>query len=379
MLGTSRKPRFALINDPAIQNTNHIRVSASDTVASSYFFYQQPQYPRDCYEIFNQCSEDRSSGVYLIKPDGYSNGFEVYCDNENDGGGWTTFHRRTEGAIGFDRAWKEYKNGFGFLSNEFWLGLQKLSFLTNQKKYEIRIDLKNRDGLYFSIQYNFFRISDEWSDCRLTGLGDYNKTAEYGYRIGYTVEITFFKAKLFRRKNGQTQMNTLCTRRCECQSNVLTCEDNYRCSSHATCEERGGVRQCYCNDGYTGNGQTCEVVATDCADIYNGGHNAMSWHKNKPFSTYDRDNDVWNDYNCAQRHRGALWYGYYYFYSSYSYCRTSEYYCDYWPEGNGCGACDNSNLNGDYGIATRGNSIHWTNLSGYECIIIYTEMKIKPV
>ncbi|KAJ8033638.1 IgGFc-binding protein [Holothuria leucospilota] len=69
--------------------------------------------------------------------------------------------------------------------------------------------------------------------------------------------------------NGQVNISTNCTRRCECQSNVLTCEDDYRCSSDATCEERDGLRKCYCNDGYTGDGQNCEVVATDCADIYN--------------------------------------------------------------------------------------------------------------
>ncbi|KAJ8033603.1 Fibrinogen C domain-containing protein 1 [Holothuria leucospilota] len=83
--------------------------------------------------------------------------------------------------------------------------------------------------------------------------------------------------------NGQTQMNTFCTRRCECQSNVLTCEDNYRCNFHATCEERGGVRQCYCNDGYTGDGETCvSTTPTDCADIYNGGVTDSSVYTIKP-------------------------------------------------------------------------------------------------
>lgn len=121
----------------------------------------------------------------------------------------------------------------------------------------------------------------------------------------YCRKITFFNSKPFRSKagdgisislalrdmlhtflctqNGQTQINTLCTRRCECQSNVLTCEDNYRCSSHATCEERGGVRQCYCNDGYTGDGETCvSTIPTDCADIYSGGVTDSSVYTIKP-------------------------------------------------------------------------------------------------
>lgn len=52
-------------------------------------------------------------------------------------------HRRIDGAIDFKRAWTEYTSGFGFLGSEFWLGLDKLSFLTNQNVYEIRIDMEN--------------------------------------------------------------------------------------------------------------------------------------------------------------------------------------------------------------------------------------------
>ena len=87
------------------------------------------------------------------------------------------FYRRTEGAVGFHRTWEEYKNGFGFLSSEFWLGLEKLSFLVNQKKYELRIDMENTAGSSFYIQYNLFRISDDWGDFRITSVGQYSGTA----------------------------------------------------------------------------------------------------------------------------------------------------------------------------------------------------------
>ena len=56
---------------------------------SSYFYYQQPDYPRDCAEAKNQCSTNNLSGVYLIKPEGYPEPFEVYCNNSADAGGWT--------------------------------------------------------------------------------------------------------------------------------------------------------------------------------------------------------------------------------------------------------------------------------------------------
>ena len=56
---------------------------------TSYFFYQQPEYPRDCKEVRDSCNTKHVSGVFQIKPDGYHKPFEVYCDNEDDGGGWT--------------------------------------------------------------------------------------------------------------------------------------------------------------------------------------------------------------------------------------------------------------------------------------------------
>lgn len=46
-------------------------------------------YPRDCAEARNLCTTNDPNGVYLIKPDGYPEPFEVYCDNLMDSGGWT--------------------------------------------------------------------------------------------------------------------------------------------------------------------------------------------------------------------------------------------------------------------------------------------------
>lgn len=77
--------------------------------------------------------------------------------------------RRGYTSVNFDRQWKDYKEGFGFLSNEFWIGNEKLAFLTNQRKYQLRLDLENSDGNYF-IVYDVFRISDEWSNYTVTSL-----------------------------------------------------------------------------------------------------------------------------------------------------------------------------------------------------------------
>ncbi|KAJ8035654.1 Fibrinogen-like protein A [Holothuria leucospilota] len=151
----------------------------SSTSGSSYFFYQTPVYPRDCQEVFQQCSKNNASGVYLIKPDGYDEAFEVFCDNQVDGGGWTVFQRRNEdNTVEFTRNFSEYRKGFGFLRREFWLGNERLSFLTNQKRYQLRIDMTNSTGSYFYLTYDLFRISDEWGNYKLTSVGQYNGTAD---------------------------------------------------------------------------------------------------------------------------------------------------------------------------------------------------------
>ena len=76
------------------------------------------------------------------------------------------------GGVDFDREWEDYKDGFGFLSHEFWLGNRKLSYLTNQGVYELRVDLQLSDGSSLYVTYSGFRVSDEWSEYRIVSLGE---------------------------------------------------------------------------------------------------------------------------------------------------------------------------------------------------------------
>ena len=39
------------------------------------------------------------------------------------------------GTVDFYRGWKEYRNGFGDLQAEFWLGNEKIHQITNQDTY----------------------------------------------------------------------------------------------------------------------------------------------------------------------------------------------------------------------------------------------------
>lgn len=84
--------------------------------------------------------------------------------------------RRQLGSVSYNRTWEAFKNGFGFLGSEFWIGNDKIAFLTNQKHYQIRLEFENAAGLAFFITYDKFRISDEWGQYALFSIGAYSET-----------------------------------------------------------------------------------------------------------------------------------------------------------------------------------------------------------
>ena len=69
---------------------------------------------------------------------------DVRCDMDTNGGGWIIIQRRTDASVTFNRNWNDYKNGFGDLNGNFWLGLEKIHKLASPGKGAIlRIDLKH--------------------------------------------------------------------------------------------------------------------------------------------------------------------------------------------------------------------------------------------
>ncbi|XP_071836045.1 fibrinogen-like protein A [Apostichopus japonicus] len=91
----------------------------------------------------------------------------------SDGGGWTVLQRRVDDSQDFYLYWDDYKIGFGNRSRNFWLGNEKIYSLTNQRQYELRIDLVGRYGAPYYAKYDLFRISDENDNFRLD-VGDYS-------------------------------------------------------------------------------------------------------------------------------------------------------------------------------------------------------------
>ncbi|XP_060580116.1 angiopoietin-related protein 7-like [Ruditapes philippinarum] len=103
-------------------------------------------------------------------------GFEVYCDQTTDGGGWMVFQRRLNGKTDFYRNWTEYRNGFGDLNGEFWLGNNHLSLLTSDGEHELQIEIEDFEGNSAYAKYSKFKIYPEEDNYKLEVTG-YSGTA----------------------------------------------------------------------------------------------------------------------------------------------------------------------------------------------------------
>lgn len=138
------------------------------------------QLPMSCLDALK--NGQLMSGEYTIQPESGGDPIKVYCDQETNGGGWIVFQRRQSDSD-FYRNWMAYKGGFGDLDGNFWLGNENIHhLLSNDSRYELRVDLGDYDDNKAYAQYSEFMIGSESENFNLTVDG---YTGNAGDALGY--------------------------------------------------------------------------------------------------------------------------------------------------------------------------------------------------
>ncbi|XP_034473997.1 ficolin-1-like [Drosophila innubila] len=136
------------------------------------------------------CTGVKSSGIREILIPNFSNEpFKVACDAETQGGGWMIILRRIDGSVDFYRNWSDYKEGFGDLNGEFFLGLDKIHALTTDSNQELLVVLEDFEGNEVFETYEEFAIGNEDRKYVLHTVGKANGTA--GDSLSYHRDMYF--------------------------------------------------------------------------------------------------------------------------------------------------------------------------------------------
>ncbi|XP_026219498.1 fibrinogen-like 2a isoform X2 [Anabas testudineus] len=161
-----------------VENLTGVVNKLSSTCTNQCAVQNSPQFilaPQDCSDY--NVLEVRKNGVYRVTPAPRNGTFEVFCDMESFGGGWTVIQQRLDGSVSFNRTWAEYKKGFGNIrGGEFWLGNDHIHLLTKAKDMILRIELEDFEGVREYAKYDQFYVSNEFLLYRLSVSG-YSGTA----------------------------------------------------------------------------------------------------------------------------------------------------------------------------------------------------------
>ncbi|XP_034260439.1 angiopoietin-related protein 4 [Pantherophis guttatus] len=139
--------------------------AANQTQAAESRTLESSKLPAGCHDLFLEGQQN--SGVFEIQPPG-ATAFKVFCDMED--GGWTVIQRRSDGSVDFDRLWDAYKDGFGNLTGDFWLGLEKMHRMVKEERYQLLVELRDWEGNAQRAHF-LFRLGGEETAYTLSLLG----------------------------------------------------------------------------------------------------------------------------------------------------------------------------------------------------------------
>ncbi|XP_063003373.1 angiopoietin-related protein 4 [Elgaria multicarinata webbii] len=143
--------------DPAVDRSRNTSSKSLDAL----------KFPVGCHQLFLE--GEQNSGVFRIKPPG-SQDFEVFCDMTPGNGGWMVIQRRQDGSADFDQLWEAYRNGFGNMSGDFWLGLEKMHLIVKERRFHLLIEMQDWEGNSQAVRF-LFSLGGEDTAYTLSLLG----------------------------------------------------------------------------------------------------------------------------------------------------------------------------------------------------------------
>ncbi|XP_034490552.1 angiopoietin-related protein 2-like isoform X6 [Drosophila innubila] len=108
-----------------------------------------------------------------------------------------------DGSVNFHRNWTEYKNGFGDLNGEFFMGLDKIHEITAERSHELLVLLEDYQGANVFEKYDEFAIGNEDQQYELHTLGDASGTAGDSFSDHYGSKFSTFD----RDNDGRSNLN----------------------------------------------------------------------------------------------------------------------------------------------------------------------------
>lgn len=163
-LRTQASPQNSLVNLRENDNHGHNTVCTSDDI-------------------------NTETGIRRIRT-GLKQHIYALCDMDVDDGNWIVIQKRFDGSIDFVRGWNEYKNGFGNVGSEYWMGLENIYELTSSRLHELMIIMEHSNGSQAFAKYSAFAISNESNGYALNLLGDYY-SGDAGDSLKYHAAMKF--------------------------------------------------------------------------------------------------------------------------------------------------------------------------------------------
>ncbi|CAH1785877.1 unnamed protein product, partial [Owenia fusiformis] len=102
--------------------------------------------------------------------------------------GWLILMHRFDGSVNFGQpvgTWYAYKNGFGSVLGEHFIGMDNLVSVLKQKRYKVRFELTSWANETRYAEYEEFDISDEADRYRLE-IGGYTESSTAGDSMSYS-------------------------------------------------------------------------------------------------------------------------------------------------------------------------------------------------